>query len=67
MLLGTPRGAFTAILRINVHSPLGIFQGILSEYLALKYGPQVVYMDFRDFLVIAYIHGGGGACALAMP
>jgi len=39
----------------------------LSEYLALKYGPQVVYMDFRDFLVIAYIHGGGGACALAMP
>ena len=47
--------------------PLGIFQGILSEYLALKYGPQVVYMDFRDFLVIAYIHGGGGACALAYP
>ena len=24
-------------------------------------------MDFRDFLVIAYIHGGGGACALAYP
>ena len=45
--------------------PLGIFQGILSEYLALKYGPQVVYMDFRDFLVSAYIHIYGGGCALA--
>jgi len=39
----------------------------LSEYLALKYGPQVVYIDFRDFLVIAYIHGGGGGVALAYP
>jgi hypothetical protein len=39
----------------------------LSEYLALKYGPQVVYMDFRDFLVLAYIHGGGGGVALAYP
>ena len=47
--------------------PLGIFQGILSEYLALKYGPQVVYMDFRDFLVSAYIHIYGGGCALAPP
>ena len=36
--------------------PLGVFQGILSEYLALKYGPQVVYMDFRDFLVTGYIY-----------
>ena len=56
MLLGTPRGAFTAILRINVHSPLGIFQGILSEYLALKCSPIVVYMDFGYFLVIPYIY-----------
>jgi len=24
-------------------------------------------MDFRDFGVLAYIHGGGGACALAYP
>ena len=24
-------------------------------------------MDFGYFLVIAYIHGGGGGCALAMP
>ena len=67
MLLGTPRGAFISILRVNVHSPLGIFQGILSEYLALKYGPQVVYMDFKDFLVIAYIPIQVGGCALAMP
>jgi hypothetical protein len=55
MLLGTPRGAFISILRVNVHSPLGIFQGILSEYLALKCSPIVVYMDFRDFLVMLYI------------
>ena len=47
--------------------PLGVFQGILSEYLALKYGPQVVYMDFRDFLVSAYIHIYGGGCTLAYP
>ena len=47
--------------------PLGIFQGILSEYLALKYGPQVVYMDFRDFLVTAYIHIHGGGCPPAYP
>ena len=24
-------------------------------------------MDFRDFLVLAYIHGGGGGVALAYP
>ena len=47
--------------------PLGIFQGILSEYLALKYGPQVVYMDFRDFLVTGYIYPHIVGCALAPP
>ena len=47
--------------------PLGIFQGILSEYLALKYGPQVVYMDFRDFLVTGYIYPHIVGCALAYP
>ena len=36
--------------------PLGIFQGILSEYLALKYGPIVVYIDFGYFLVTGYIY-----------
>ena len=45
----------------------GIFQGILSEYLALKYGPQVVYMDFRDFLVTGYIYPHIVGCALAYP
>ena len=35
--------------------PLGVFQGILSEYLALKYGPIVVYMDLGYFLVTGYV------------
>ena len=39
----------------------------MSEYLALKYGPQVVYTDPGDFLVIAYIPIQVGGCALAMP
>ena len=47
--------------------PLGIFQGILSEYLALKYGLMVVYMDFRDFLVTGYIYPPMVGCALAPP
>ena len=33
----------------------GVSPGILSEYLALKYGPRVVYMDFGDFLASVYI------------
>jgi len=32
-----------------------VFPGILSEYIALKYGPRVVYMDFGDFLASVYI------------
>jgi len=32
-----------------------VFLGILSEYIALKYGPRVVYMDFGDFLAFVYI------------
>jgi hypothetical protein len=35
--------------------PPRVFQGILSEYCTLKYSPIVVYIDFRDFLVTAYI------------
>ena len=35
--------------------PLGIFQGILLEYLALKCSPIVVYMDLGYFLVTGYI------------
>ena len=66
MLLGTTRGP-NIYTRPNYTYPLGIFQGILSEYLALKYGPQVVYMDLGDFLVIAYIPIQVGGCALAIP
>ena len=57
MFIGTPRGAYISILRVNVQLPPRVFQGILSEYLALKCSPIVVYMDFRDFLVTGYIYG----------
>jgi hypothetical protein len=66
MLLGTTRGP-NIYTRPNYTYPLGIFQGILSEYLALKYGPQVVYMDFKDFLVTGYIYPHIVGCALAIP
>ena len=66
MLLGTTRGPNIYTRPIYTY-PLGIFQGILSEYLALKYGPQVVYMDFRNFLVTGYIYPHIVGCALAMP
>ena len=67
MFIGTPRGAFTPILRVNVQVPYRVFLGILSEYLALKYGPKVVYMDLGDFLVTGYIHIWGVGVALAYP
>ena len=53
-------GLYTYTIPIYTY-PLGIFQGILSEYLTLKYGPKVVYMDFKDFLVTGYVctHTGG--------
>ena len=50
-----PRGAFTPILDLFLEVPPRVFPGILSEYLALKYGPELVNKDFGDFLVIAYI------------
>jgi len=37
------------------------------EYIALKYGPQVVYMDFRDFLASVYIYPHIVGCTLAYP
>ena len=55
MFIGTPRGAYISILRINVQLPPRVFQGILSEYLALKCSPIVVYMDLGYFLVMLYI------------
>ena len=55
MFIGTPRGAYISILRVNVQLPPRVFQGILSEYLALKCSPIVVYMDLGYFLVMLYI------------
>ena len=55
MFIGTPRGAYISILRVNVQLPPRVFQGILSEYLALKCSPIVVYMDLGYFLVTGYI------------
>jgi len=64
---GNPQGGLYTYPRPICTFPLGVFQGILSEYLALKYGPKVVYMDLGDFLVTGYIHIGGGGVALAYP
>ena len=47
--------------------PLGVFQGILSEYLALKYSPKVVYTNLGYFLVTGYIHIRGVGVALVYP
>jgi hypothetical protein len=47
--------------------PPRVFQGILSEYLALKCSPIVVYMDFRDFLVMLYILYMVLGCPPALP
>ena len=50
-----PRGAFTPILNLFLEVPPRVFLGILSEYLALKYGPELVNKNFGDFLVTVYI------------
>ena len=58
MFIGTPRGAFTPILSINVqmlYRVYRVFLGILSEYLALEYGSLVVNTGFGDFLASVYI------------
>ena len=55
MFIGTPRGAYISILRVNVQLPPRVFQGILSEYLALKCSPIVVYIDLGYFLVTGYV------------
>jgi hypothetical protein len=36
-VIRNPQGAYISILRVNVQLPLRVFQGILSEYLTLKY------------------------------
>ena len=55
MFIGTPRGAFTPILKLFVEVPPRVFPGILSEYISQKYGQEQVNKDFGDFLVTAYI------------
>jgi len=47
--------------------PPRVFQGILSEYLALKYGLKVVYTNLGYFLVTGYIHIRGVGVALVYP
>jgi hypothetical protein len=56
-VIRNPQGAYISILRVNVQLPPRVFQGILSEYLALKCSPIVVYMGSWDFLVTGYIYG----------
>ena len=55
MFIGTPRGAFTPILDLFLEVPPRVFPGILSEYQAQKYSPELVNKDFGDFLVMVYI------------
>jgi hypothetical protein len=54
-VIRNPQGSLYIYTKGKCTFPPRVFQGILSEYLALKYGPIVVYMDFRDFLVMLYI------------
>jgi hypothetical protein len=62
-----PRGAFTPILDLFLEVPPRVFLGILSEYLAQKYSPELVNKDFGDFLVMLYVIGGHRGVALAYP
>ena len=55
MFIGTPRGAFTPIPKIFLELPPRVFLGILSEYQALEYGPELVNTTFGKFLVSVYI------------
>ena len=50
-----PRGAFTPILDLFLEVPPRVFLGILSEYLAQKYSPELVNTTFGKFLVSVYI------------
>ena len=62
-----PRGAFTPILDLFLEVPPRVFLGILSEYLAQKYSPELVNKDFGDFLVILYISIPIPRLSLAYP
>ena len=60
-----PRGAFTPILDLFLEVPPRVFLGILSEYLAQKYSPELVNKDFGDFLVTVYVCTHRGWLVLA--
>ena len=62
-----PQGSLHIYTEGKCTFPPRVFQGILSEYLALKCSPIVVYMDLGYFLVTGYIYGGRGACRPAYP
>ena len=63
-----PRGAFTSILNLFLEVPPRVFLGILSEYLAQKYSPELVNKDFGDFLVMVYIlYMGVGVAPALVP
>ena len=50
-----PQGSLYIYTQGKYTFPPRVFQGILSEYLALKCSPIVVYMDLGYFLVTGYI------------
>jgi hypothetical protein len=54
-VIRNPQGSLYIYTKGKCTFPPRVFLGILSEYLALKYGPKVVYMDSGDFLVSVYI------------
>ena len=62
-----PQGSLYIYIKAKCTLPPRVFQGILSEYLALKCSPIVVYMDLGYFLVTGYIHIHGGGVVLAYP
>ena len=50
-----PQGGLYTYPRPIFRFPPRVFLGILSEYLAQKYSPELVNKDFGDFLVTVYI------------
>ena len=62
-----PQGSLYTYTEGKRTLPPRVFQGILSEYLALKYGPKVVYTNLGYFLVTGYIHIWGVGGALVYP
>ena len=50
-----PQGSLYIYTEGKCTFPPRVFQGILSEYLALKCSPIVVYMDLGYFLVTGYV------------